>query len=283
MNEDKTAPPKSAHARPKQPDPPNEAEIEIVKLTRGLRFWTMVMGACAVVAVAVSVSQCVEMKGQLAEMKSSGEQTNRAIEESHRLADLAADEAGISVDAQNEARASATAALAKAEAANDISRRTANESERAWISPVGVSTETPPKEGEPIDAFIAYVNTGHSPARDVNIAQEMTGVPLNNNNGMLGVKTPDFPICDSLKPIKGGPTVYPSPVSMNATRIPRQRGLIYSKDTDSGKIIMVWQVCFSYETLGRSHTSRACYWLRPIQDTPMARWQWDGCIGNRAD
>lgn len=64
---------------------PNDAELEITRLTRALVFWTRVMGAAAVVAVIVATCQWTAMNGQLNEMVSGSADTHNLATSTNSL------------------------------------------------------------------------------------------------------------------------------------------------------------------------------------------------------
>ncbi len=117
-----------SEARASKPDLPNAAEVELAKLTRALVFWTRIMGLAACIAAGVSSCQWIAMNGQLTAMRESGSQTERAIEQSHRLADLAADANGVSIYIRNTQKEEAEAALRSSQDSNAAVLEKATES-----------------------------------------------------------------------------------------------------------------------------------------------------------
>jgi len=219
------------------------------------------------------------------QIRTTTEQTERAI---GHIADLA-------TSTQTEATAlhqqlgplvrEATAAEHQAVSADQslsISRRTFMLGERAWIAIAGITVQGTPAIGERIRVLMDYQNTGRSPAADLNIAQQMSYVDTHPVANTWGFSNPKVTLCDNIRPLRGGETVFPGRVSQ--TFIPPELQTTYSERLLNHRAILVWQGCFAYTTLGQAHVTRFCYWLRPEEGAAPANWTWNPCYGeNSAD
>ena len=72
----------------------------LAEVTRQLVNWTRVIAAIAVLAFAASLLQWEAMRGQLRKMRKAGEDTQKAITATNRLADAARDQADIAMQTQ---------------------------------------------------------------------------------------------------------------------------------------------------------------------------------------
>lgn len=154
-------------SKPKEPVPPNEAEREIVVLTRGLRFWTRVMGGCAAISVIVALAQCAEMKGQLKAMQDAQSGADSALKAANRLASAAEDE-------YQAAKSSANATQSLAEAAQGQLHEIHAES-RPQITVEGVTIFKPLKitnDGAKLYVTFHLKNVGKSVANYVAVTGE---------------------------------------------------------------------------------------------------------------
>lgn len=238
-------------------------------------------------AAAAVVSAWIAAK-TLNEMKSGAAQTQQAINQIAALANSAQAQAS-ALEAQvgplgREAHAAEQQA-ASTEQSLGVSRQTFTLGQRAWIATVGIANGKG-APGNRVDAGMMYQNTGHSPATDLNVAQRFTFVPTVPLPGPdnFGFAAPPFDSCDQQRPVSGGDTVFPSASPTGATSIPMDRRPAYAPDLPEMKRILVWQGCFAYNTLGKAHHTRFCFWFRPIPGQPMSAWDWDPCShGNSAD
>lgn len=205
------------------------------------------------------------LSGQLVEMKSAGEQTQKLIDANAKLVE-----------------ASMQQAVAATENAK-IARENFVASERAWVGPRNAKINNAPVLDQDLKIIVEYGNTGREPAvetvYDTDIftagdsdAQEA----LNRINGFIA----DCKIM--WKPDRAS-VVYPS-VGLSAANYTLTATMEKSKidaDVISGEKIIFLSGCFSYKTTESIHRSWFCYFFKAGK-TDLNNWN-ICATGNGAD
>lgn len=159
---------------------------------------------------------------------------------------------------------------------------------RAWIAPTGAHLRGDMIEGQPIDALVDFSNPGRTPALNVvHFAHGGITLPVSaeelDTQLKLGPQVPSaIDACASAIPIDGRPVIYPATVQHQAAAI--DKNFVVDDAIINRKRVFFIHGCFGYETMGKVHYSRYCFWLSmdpdPITGKPVFR----PCIvGNRAD
>lgn len=217
--------------------------------------------------------QLEAMRGQLAEMKSASEQTNKIIEANTKLVTAAATQA----EASNKI-AEANVGLAEA----------AQVANRAWISPRYYSIIGAVQDGQKIQVRVLYDNAGKTPAtkvefRAVGRTIAMTDgspVPLERylNPGFGTNEACDAPVTNYVG------VIYPASNQVGYVAHFFTNDLSFPGKVIAKTAILAVQGCFRYRTLDSWRSSRFCTYLHPEADKAVGQWQFSDCAdGNEAE
>jgi hypothetical protein len=252
---------------------------DLVRWTKIVGVFTGLLFLAGIAQFSAAVLQWHAMREQLDEMRGDGGQTERIIALQSQLNAAAGFQGAVSDRQATDTKRLADITTTESQTAE----QSLVASTRAWIAPVGAIMLTPPAVGAPINVAMAYRNTGHAPATDMSVAQEMEGVSPVPVGDTYDVSIPPNKMCAHVKPVRGGESVFPSEF-VNQTSFPPDRRGVYGADLPNRAVIIVWQGCFAYKTLGQAHTSRFCEFLRPYSNVPFTKWAWTPCqTGNSAD
>ena len=178
--------------------------------------------------------------------------TDKAIEESHRLAEAA----GVQADA-------------------------AKVGNRAWISPRFVSIDGAIKDGQPIGIRVLYDNAGKTPALNVEFRAEgryiattdgTTVLPELYRNARMGEN-----LSCQITDVTYAGVVYPTSNQVGYISNFFAGDSTTAEKVKSRTMIVVIQGCYTYRTLDTPHTSRFCSYLEPIADKPIEQWAFKDC------
>ena len=233
-----------------------------------LEVWTLLF---VILTTAGIFYQAYLFRGQLSEMKSSGEQTAQLIENNAKLAIAAGKQAEAA-----EKQASAMSEYAKA------TRDAFAASQRAWVGPRNVRSDKSPTLHEPFEVTIEYQNSGRDPAtetiKDVDIFAD-----IDDGDAKATRRVNDFiSACKIMWKPQLANVVYPNSglgVGYNANTV--LKGEDVDEETVAGNKNIYVSGCFVYKTFGNIHRSWFCYYFKNGQTKPS---NWSICqTGNDAD
>jgi hypothetical protein len=227
-----------------------------------------------VIATTVGVFyQAYIFSDQLAEMKSSGEQTAELIENNAKLALAASKQAGA---AEEQAKAMQEYAQA--------TRTSLIESQRAWVGPRNVRSDNGPVVHQPLDAVVEYQNTGRDPATEtIRDVQVFAATDDEDRSGAVALRVSDFTSkCIVMWKPQSATVVYPT-TGPNAgySLTVRVDGDKIDEEVVSGAKSLYVSGCFVYKTFQAIHRSWFCYYYKSGLSKPA---NWSICeAGNNAD
>lgn len=205
--------------------------------------------------------------GQLNEMRTAADQTNKIIEANAKLVDAATKQAAAAAENAQIARDNYVA------------------SQRAWVGPRNAKSSIAPTADKDLPIILEYGNTGREPAietvydTDVFTATEeedRTGKVTQRINAFIGK-------CKVMWKPDQANVVYPS-VGLSAASYNLTKNLEKSDiddDVISGVKSIVFTGCFSYKTTETIHRSWFCYFFKTGKTEIAA---WNICpTGNGAD
>jgi hypothetical protein len=225
---------------------------------RGKRFRDYLTLVFVIATTAGVFYQAYIFSGQLAEMKSSGEQTGLLIGANAKLAEATAKQAD--------------AAEKQAKAMNDaveVSKQSLIVGGRAWVGPRTTKITSPIEIGKPIELAIEYANTGREPALDFvytvdaffsSEAEEKRGTSFARISIALNE-------CRSRESLSGGQVVFPSTgfSAYNLTVTPSQP---VNQEMIDGERTLIVQGCFLYKSFNVIRHSYFCYFYRAKVSKP---------------
>jgi hypothetical protein len=220
---------------------------------RGKRFREYLTLLFVIATTAGVFYQAYIFSGQLTEMKSSGEQTAKLIENNAALA----------ASATKQAEAADKQANAM-NAAVEVSRESLVAAGRAWVGPRLAKMTGPLEIGKPVELSIEYANTGREPALDfVYSTETFSSSDAEEKRGATFAKTLiALEACKARDSIKGGQVAFPSTgfSSYNLTvTTPNQP--IDQEIIDGQKTLFI-QGCFLYRSFNIIRHSYFCYFYR---------------------
>ncbi len=220
---------------------------------RGKRFREYLTLLFVIATTAGVFYQAYIFSGQLTEMKSSGEQTTKLIENNAVLAASAAKQAE-ATDKQADAM----------NASVEVSRESLIASGRAWVGPRLAKMTSPIEVGKPIELSIEYANSGREPALD--FVYSVDGFSSSNAEEKRGTSFARLSIalnnCRATDSVPGGQVVFPSTgfSAYNLTlTIPNQT---IDQETIDGDKTLIVQGCFLYRSFKVIRHSYFCYFYR---------------------
>jgi hypothetical protein len=170
------------------------------------------------------------------------------------------------------------------------SRDALEQSQRAWIAPLGAAQlpEGSLKAGSAFRFEIQYANTGREPALAVNTLPGNAfhyPVPPRWKSGEWGdFVTGPNDSCSGSPPIKNGPVIYPINLFTTYNISQTIDDLSVVSLLTRAEFVLVYKGCITYETARRARESAYCFYLQPVDGTPAERWSFRTCDdGNHAN
>ncbi len=217
-----------------------------------LKSTDWIIAICTIVIAITAILNVIYVRGQLSEMKSSGQQMDAIIISNTQLA---------------------SAAKIQAEAIQIESR--------AWIAPRYVTLNSPIIPGQKIGIRIIYENSGKTPA--FNLEYHSTGKTIVDNSGNIvspdgyrNIRLGENLSCFEETKVFGG-IVYPSSTKFGSTTDFFMDDINLTSKVINRLTIIAIQSCYRYQTLGVWHKSMFCDYLDPIADKPPDQWVFHGC------
>ena len=205
--------------------------------------------------------------GQLNEMRTAADQTNKIIEANTKLVDAATKQAAAAAENAQVARNSYVA------------------SQRAWVGPRNVKTSSAPTKDQDLPIMLEYGNTGREPAiENVHDMETFTATDEEDRAGIAAQRIGAFiKKCKVMWKPDQAEVVYPS-VGLSAANytltIPMPKSDI-DDDVVSGVKTIFFSGCFSYKTTETIHRSWFCFFYKAGKTQAG---NWNICpTGNGAD
>ena len=205
--------------------------------------------------------------GQLNEMRTAADQTNKIIEANTKLVDAATKQAAAAAENAQVARNSYVA------------------SQRAWVGPRNVKTSSAPTKDQDLPIMLEYGNTGREPAIEtVHDMETFTATDEEDRAGIAAQRIGAFiKKCKVMWKPDQTEVVYPS-VGLSAANytltIPMPKSDI-DDDVVSGVKTIFFSGCFSYKTTETIHRSWFCFFYKAGKTQAG---NWNICpTGNGAD
>lgn len=204
--------------------------------------------ATAIIALATIVN-VVYVGGQLAEMKSTGVQTDSLIETNRKLVNAATEQAS----------------------AAEISAKTAQDSllasQRAWIGPSTAKIDGAIEIGKEVKAVVTIVNTGREPGK--NLFWDVIGIATDKTEDSDGV--PGFIIRKYIEACFSTPSQYRRQVLFPSGGGFGGGGFTFTTLIGADKIddgivsgtkTLIIQGCLAYDAFGKTHHTAFCFFYR---------------------
>jgi hypothetical protein len=202
--------------------------------------------------------QAYLFRGQLAEMKSSGEQTGLLIGANAKLADAAAKQAE-AADKQANAMSAAV----------EVSRESLVAAGRAWVGPRIAKITSPLEVGKPIEIFFEYANTGREPALD--FSYSIDGFFSSNAEEKRGTSFARVSIalnnCSAAGQLGPGQVVFPS-TGFSTYNLTTTLPLSIDQEIIDGDKTLIVQGCFLYSSFKVVRHSYFCFFYRAKTTKP---------------
>jgi hypothetical protein len=205
--------------------------------------------------------------GQLNEMRTAADQTNKIIEANTKLVDAATKQAAAAAENAQIARDNFVA------------------SQRAWVGPRNVKSSSAPTKDQDLPIMLEYGNTGREPAIEtIHDTDIFTATEAEDNAGVASQRISAFiKKCKVMWKPDQAEVVYPS-VGLSAANytltIPMQKSDV-DDDVISGEKTIFFSGCFSYKTTETIHRSWFCFFYKAPKTLPG---NWNICpTGNGAD
>jgi hypothetical protein len=212
--------------------------------------------ATVVIAIATIVN-VVYVGGQLAEMKSTGIQTDTLIETNRKLVDAATEQASASV----------------------ISAQTAQDtllaSQRAWVGPSTAKIEGAIEASKEVKAVVTVVNTGREPGK--NLFWDVVGIPTDSIEDHNGI--PAFIVRKYIEACFNTPSQYRRQVIFPSAGGFGGGGFTFTTAIGAEKIddgivdgtkSLLVQGCLAYDAFGKTHHTAFCYFYNAKLTKPEA-------------
>jgi hypothetical protein len=219
-------------------------------------IWTLVF---VILTTAGIFYQAYLFRGQLAEMKSSGEQAAQLVENNATLA----------VSAAKQAEAADKQANAMNEAVK-VSRESLVAAGRAWVGPRNAKISGAIEAGKPGELVIEYANTGREPALNFvysidafssTNAEEKNGVTIAKINATLKG-------CKAVERLGGGQVIFPSTGFSSYNLTSKTADEVFDQEMIDGEKTLIVQGCFLYNSFNIIRHSYFCYFYRAKTTKP---------------
>jgi hypothetical protein len=198
------------------------------------------------------------LSGQLREMKSAGEQTQKIIDTNAKLVEAATKQA--------DATARAADAATKQ---SENSDKALIESQRAWVGPTTTKVDGAIEIGKPVTIVAEYLNSGRGPAINFVYATDtFVGTLDEDTNGITSRKIDAYyKGCRELKTLSGGQVVFPAigggfgnPNGQVLTT--KLSGEIVDQEVIDGTKIIYLDGCFLYKSFNIVRHTYFCFFYR---------------------
>jgi hypothetical protein len=224
----------------KNESPQDRASRRTASATVAIAILTFVGGAVGGLQYLIFKGQLRIMADQLAEMRSTGTQTDALIIEAKR-----------SADAANQAAIAATKQSIDAEKALILANR-------AWLTPVGLALDEELQTGGPLNYTVTFGNVGKEPAIDF-VAQEDWGIVDNPRGDSLYKIFPRSTlkdVCRRTGASASGGIQYPSGLRDYKYRV-STTALEITRDVERGAKVVFINGCFAYRTFDKGNRYEA--------------------------
>jgi hypothetical protein len=234
----------------------------------------MIVATATVVYTYVAYSQWRTMRDQLAEMRSSSEQTAATIA------------------ALQEQAAALKTQLGLLQDSNHISETALASNLRAWLAPGAIVSNTDLGNSAFPTLQVDILNFGRQPAENIIASLHLDYGDMSKEKD---VSPTTFPVwsehanelawessCKSAQPSDGTALVYPSAQAQMSTTV-SDRSIDLREIRAARKLLVVWG-CFGYRTFGTVHHTSLCEYLNPDPARSIREWTYRFCpAGNHAD
>jgi hypothetical protein len=178
----------------------------------------------------------------------------------------------------------ANRSLAALEKQIDLGSKSLLASQRAWIAPTTILTNSELETNKDLVGKLLYKNVGKEPAANV-LTIATFGQALNDLNSIgssLGSDSQNY--CTiALKSSNRNFTAYPSEATSYEVSI-RNLMNIDSKLVTTGSVVIYVLGCIAYDSYGTSHQSAFCMFREYDAVKPWKEWEWKFCpYGNFAN